>query len=440
LSYPPFYHKVQASGLIKEKLLDKVFSSIVKGADKPYKPLAPAKMLDLKQLQRQAKLRFKLPRKGKREEERGNDGTGAAANSLTPDLNEQLAAELVRLGLLNDWQSRQLLEGRTKFVLGNYLILDAIGKGGYGHVFLGKSNAHDFFVALKVLPLARTTEDLTKRFLGEIEIQKSLDHPNLVRFLASGRDGNVNYMVHEFADSGDVRELLQRQIRRSNISSNTADENANEVSGTKVLPIEIVAPIIAQVADAIEYLHQNGIVHRDIKPANILLSSNGTAKLTDMGLSVRYQNEPVALASETDAGANALGSLSASYDSEVDNATKLTGKIAGTVDYMAPDQIRGPNEPSPAWDVYSLGCTMYQLLTGSVPFPAGETKQKLRDRLFYAPQDPRILNQAVPFDIVDLLRKMMTIDPQQRITAAEVSQLLAPWIPPKGLHYFLRFV
>ncbi len=438
---PKFYHYAKASGLVKQDVMDKILADFEARRASKYQAVAST---DLKHLKRPARLRgshpvpmpFDARDSGSVSSDSMSDATEASLDgeSLHHDqarvtaLDRRLSEELVRRGLLNRWQATQLLDGRSKFSLGDYWVLDAIGKGGYGHVFLGREDraarkrrlggtspafvAEEQFVALKVLPLARSTPELSQRFLHEIDLQKNLYHPNLVRFLASGRDGNVHYMVHEFVDGGDLRELLHHE---------------------GPLPIETAAPVIGQAARALQYLHENGVVHRDVKPANILLASDGHAKLTDMGLAVNYDRVAARNRQLTPEESNIL-------EREVDSVTKKTSKVAGTVDYMAPDQIRDPSKPSPSWDVYSLGCMFYHILTGFVPFSKGELRDKLLIRLKTDPADVRVLAPLVPFDIADLLRKMLTRDPSRRIaTAAEVVRRLDAWTPPLGIHDRITF-
>jgi serine/threonine protein kinase len=353
------------------------------------------------------------------------DGETASKNELQmTELDRHIAESLVNLGILNRWQTMQLWEGRTKFTLGNYWILNAIGKGGYGHVFLGceyvidtkKNKPHppkllapdhaDYKppVALKVLPLTKSTAELSERFRHEITLQKRLRHPNLVRFIDSGHDGNVDFMVHEFIDGGDVKTLLQQE---------------------QVLQYDIAATIIVDLAKCVQYLHEQGIIHRDIKPANILMTTNGKAKLIDLGLSVEYScNHAKKEIEQSDSNSH--------FEKEIDKMN--AGKIAGTIDYVAPDQIRDPGEPMPAWDIYSIGCLFYQLLTGKVPFPKGGIKQKLSAHLNLEPTDPRVLNQAIPFHIAELTLAMLKKDPAKRIQSAhEIVERLVSWLPPDGL-------
>jgi serine/threonine protein kinase len=417
---PKLYHYIKASGLVRPELLDEFLQRFESGVLLPA-GIVVTNPVDRKHLQHPAQLCYRVRRSAETVEEKPLDISDSSdafldGESVNHDRNltaqdNRFAEELVRSGLLNDWQTQQLLNGRTKFTLGGYRIFDAIGHGGYGHVFLGYNEYG--YVALKVLPLAKTTPELTERFLHEIEIQKNFVHPNLVRYLGSGRDGNVHYMVHEFVDGGDLRELFAKE---------------------GVLPIEIVAAILSQIARGIHYLHENSIIHRDIKPANVLLSSEGKAKLTDMGLAVPFERnfkDPMVRMFEE---SNLL-------ERQIDSASKATGRVAGTVDYIAPDQIRNPSEPTPAWDIYSLGCTLYQMLTGSLPYPNGDVKQKFRDRINFDPKDPRILNQAIPFDLVDLLRGMLVREPYERIvTAKEVADRLEVWSPPDGFLSHLKFV
>ncbi|MDR3199701.1 MAG: serine/threonine protein kinase [Planctomycetaceae bacterium] len=418
---PKLYHYIKASGLVRPELLDEFLRRFESGVLLPA-GIMVTNPIDRKHLQHPAQLCYRVRRSPENaEEEKPLDSSDSSLASLDGEavnqdrnltmLDRRFAEELVRSGLLNDWQTQQLLNGRTKFTLGGYRIFDAIGHGGYGHVFLGYNEYG--YVALKVLPLARTTPELTERFLHEIEIQKNFVHPNLVRYFGSGRDGNVHYMVHEFVDGGDLRELFGQE---------------------GVLPIEIVAAILSQIARGIHYLHENSIIHRDIKPANVLLSSEGRAKLTDMGLGVPFERnfkDPMVRMFEE-------GNL---LERQIDTASKATGRVAGTVDYIAPDQIRNPSEPAPTWDIYSLGCTLYQMLTGSLPYPNGDVKQKFRDRINFDPKDPRILNQAIPFDLVDLLRGMLAREPYERITTAkEVADRLEVWSPPDGFMSYLKFV
>ena len=427
-----FYQSVLASGLISEEPLEGIARFIQERAggsvstlDTILYDISVTKPISLERLQRLPKSRKTFKQESLQNKSVSFDPADAALDASDTEHAEhspeeaQLADELIRQGLLNRWQAEQLLEGRTKFSLGEYRIFDAIGRGGYGYVFLGRKPLGQQYVAIKVLPITKATPELSRRFMHEIEVQKNLLHPNLIRYIDSGQDGNVNYMVHEFMDGGDIRSLLRQET---------------------VLPLDAATAIIAQVARAVQYLHENGIVHRDIKPANILLASGmqGTAKLIDLGLAAPIDSRSTAANKN---GEKVTEGISGMLNRQLDTSIIESGRVAGTVDYMAPDQLRDPSRPLPSWDIYSLGCTLYQMLTGTVPFPLGDTQEKFRAKLQSEPKDARIYNQAIPFDIAELLRSMLTPQRHRRMTSAgAVADRLDAWTPPEGLVRGLQFV
>ena len=425
MSVQNFYQSVLASGLVPTEPLEEIVRFIqerttgsASSLDSILYDISVAKAMSLERLQRLPKVRKAFKHESIQNKNASFDPADAVLDASetehkdhTPE-ESQLADELIRQGFLNRWQAEQLLEGRTKFSLGKYRIFDAIGRGGYGYVFLGRKLSEQQCAAIKVLPISRATPELSRRFKHEIEVQQDLRHPNLIRFVDSGQDGNVHYMVHEFMDGGDVRALLRQET---------------------ILPLDTATTIIAQMARAVQYLHENGIVHRDIKPANILLSSTGMARLIDLGLAT--------LIDIHDASTNQNNEEeNGTSNRQLDSSIIASGRVAGTVDYMAPDQLLAPTHPVPAWDIYSLGCTLYQLLTGTVPFPSGDTQEKFRAKLQSEPKDARIYNQAIPFDIADLLRSMLTPRREHRIASAKaVAEHLDTWASPDGLVRGLEF-
>ena len=434
MDVPRFYHFAKASGLVTETMLNEILVDLRSPSAIAAPPVSA---IGLERFQRPARLKDGTARfvsDAQTDTASADSGDTSLDGESVTRMHEKitmedrrLADELVRRGLLNAWQTAQLLDGRTKFSLGDYRILDAVGRGGYGHVFLAWGDhdvrrerensstilfAENELYAIKVLPQVRATPELTARFLHEIDVQKGLSHPNLVRFVDSGRDGNVHYMVHEFVDGGDMRRLIHNEGR---------------------LPFDVAATIVFNIAKGIHYLHEKGLVHRDVKPANILLCSEGLAKLVDMGLTVPSRQ---GLSHHE----HVLPDESGVIERQIDKAIGLSGKIAGTVDFLAPDQVRFPDEPVPAWDIYSLGCLFYLALTGNVPFPKGDVQQKIRAHLQVEAADPRVFEQSIPFDIARLLRTMLAKDPSRRIqTAWEVAERLRAWIPPYGLAGKLRF-
>jgi eukaryotic-like serine/threonine-protein kinase len=299
-----------------------------------------------------------------------------------PPSDHQLADRLVEIGLLNIWQAKQLLDGRTKFNLGPYLIIDSIGQGGMGQVFKARRGDMGRIVAIKVLPRHKSTPEAIANFTREIRALASLDHPRLVSALDAGQDGNVYYLVTEYVPGMDLRKLVRQ-------------EGPISVAAT--------ASIISQVAEGLEYAHSQGIIHRDVTPGNVLVTPDGRAKLSDLGLAGPL-NDP----SEND---------------------PRHGKIVGTADYISPDQIHDPWSPTPAWDIYSLGCTLYYAATGKVPFPGGTTADKARAHCELRPLDPRRLNSRLNAEFVEVMADMMAKEPSQRIgSAREVQARLAPFM------------
>ena len=309
---------------------------------------------------------------------------GDEPDASAPPSDEQLANRLVETHRLNAWQAKQLLDGRTKFNLGPYRIVDSIGQGGMGQVFKAEHEKFGRVVAVKVLPRDKSTPEAVANFTREIRALASLDHPKLVSALDAGEDGNVHYLVTEYVPGTDLRKLVRRD---------------------GPLAMSVAVSIISQVAEGLEYAHARGIIHRDVKPGNVLVSPEGESKLSDLGLA---------------------GPISGEHETD-----PRYGKIVGTADYVSPDHVRSPWDPTPAWDIYSLGCTLYYAVTGKVPFPGGaapSAAEKVRAHCELRPLDPRRLNPELSDEFVDVLADMMAKDPEERIqSAAEVMALLAPW-------------
>ena len=307
---------------------------------------------------------------------------GDEPDASAPPSDEQLANRLVETHRLNAWQAKQLLDGRTKFNLGPYRIVDSIGQGGMGQVFKAEHEKFGRVVAVKVLPRDKSTPEAVANFTREIRALASLDHPKLVSALDAGEDGNVHYLVTEYVPGTDLRKLVRRD---------------------GPLAMSVAVSIISQVAEGLEYAHAQGIIHRDVKPGNVLVSPEGESKLSDLGLA---------------------GPISGEHETD-----PRYGKIVGTADYVSPDHVRDPWKPTPAWDIYSLGCTLYYAVTGKVPFPGGTTADKARAHCDLRPLDPRRLNANLSSEFVEVLADMMAKNPAVRIaTAREVIARLSPFL------------
>ena len=292
---------------------------------------------------------------------------------------KELAATLVESRVLTTYQAEQILAGRTRLKLGAYIVTDWIGQGGMGQVFKAVHEMLGRECAIKVLPMSKATPESIANFRREIRTQAQLDHPNLVRAFDAGEDGNVHFLVVEYVAGTDLRQLIHRK---------------------KQLDIQQASNVIMQAAHGLAHAHSHNLIHRDIKPGNILVTPEGVAKLSDLGLA-GYLN---------------------------DSDDPRAGKTVGTADYLSPEQITSPHDITKASDIYSLGCTLYYVVTGKVPYPGGNAKNKARRHLEETPWHPRRFNKDVSDDFVDLIGDMMEKDPALRIQSAEeVAERLAPW-------------
>lgn len=291
-----------------------------------------------------------------------------------------LADYFVREGIFSAYQTVQLQSGRGKLTLGPYQITDWIGQGGMGQVFKAVHAVMGRQSAVKVLPMEKSTPESRESFLREIRLQAGLDCPYLVRAFDAGHDGNVHYLVTEYVPGTDLRRLVRQQ----------GPLTMNQAAG-----------VIRQAALGLHYAHQLGLIHRDVKPGNILVTPDGRAKVSDVGL--------------------ATWSMGLADDPRA-------GKIVGTADYLSPEQIRSPLSIGPASDIYSLGCTLYYAITGKVPYPGGDARSKCRRHLDETPWHPRRFAPELAEEFVELIAEMMEKDPQRRIaSAAIVAERLLPW-------------
>ena len=299
--------------------------------------------------------------------------------------DDRLADTLIEMGLLTPYQCQQLQAGRKKLNLGPYLITDWLGQGGMGQVFVAVHQMMDRQVAIKVLPIEKSTTESIASFTREIQTQAKLDHRNLVRAYDAGHDGNVYFLVTEYVPGTDLRRLVRSQGR---------------------LTMSQSASIISQAATGLGYAHEQGLIHRDVKPGNVLVTPESLVKVSDLGLA-GFLHE----------GAN----------------DPRAGKIVGTADYLAPEKIKNPHFVSSVSDIYALGCTLYYAVTGKVPFPGGSTRDKARRHCEETPWHPRQFNPEVSDEFVDLIADMMEKTPERRIpTAADVVSRLASWVTPNA--------
>ena len=308
---------------------------------------------------------------------------------------EELAAQMVRDRVLTRFQANLLLKGKYRgfFLTEKYKILDHLGTGGMGQVFLCEHLVLQRFVAVKLLS-GKGEKSLppgaVERFYREARAVAALDHRNIVRVFDVDQVRGVPFMVMEYVDGLDLHRFT-------------------DASGP--LPIADAAGYTAQAAAGLQHAHEAGLVHRDIKPGNILLDRTGAVKLLDMGLArflvdVR-RNEGV----------------TERYDEN---------SVLGTADFIAPEQAIGAAVDIRA-DIYGLGCTLFYLLTGRLVFHSDSLTQKLLWHQLRAPDPVSKVRPDVPPKLSAVVARMMAKKPEERYqTPADVVAALAPWVPAQS--------
>jgi serine/threonine protein kinase len=309
----------------------------------------------------------------------------------------QLAEQLVQQGTLTRFQAKQLLAGRHRgFVLGPYRLLDQIGQGGMGTVFLAEHATLKRRVAVKILAREQAENPAAvERFQREARAASAFCHPNVMRVHHAGQTGGTHYMVMEYIDGATLEDLIDRK---------------------GPLGITDAVRVAAQAAAGLQHAHEKGFVHRDIKPENLMLTRAGELKILDMGLTKCV----------TRAEDNLTGVLNSSV-------------VLGTIDYLSPEQAMQSAVDARA-DVYSLGATLFTLLTGMSPYEGVPAKQKLMQHQCGAVPDVQTFCPDVPDGLAAVVAKMMAKKPDERYASAvDVIEALAPWLdetdagPPSGV-------
>ncbi len=299
------------------------------------------------------------------ENEAANRRMGESARSPSPRFSESPFQSVPMLG-----------------ELGDYELLEEIGRGGQGVVFRARQKSLNRTVALKVISLGQwASKAHLKRFRREAEAAARLDHPCIVPiYEVDERDGSC-YFSMKFVEGGQLDEVTRR----------------------KPMPIRRAVELIAKVARTVHYAHEHGILHRDIKPGNILLDAKGEPHLTDFGLARLVESE---------------------------SSVTHTLDILGTPSYMPPEQAVGNNTAvSNATDVYGIGAVLYQLLTGHPPFAGGATYETIRLLLDTEPRQPRQLNPKIDRDLSTICLKCLEKDPKRRYSSAlALAEDLQHWL------------
>ncbi len=312
--------------------------------------------------------------------------TGGVTKEARP-FAEYLLAQKV----LTRWQTEKLLQGKHKgFFLGRYRLLDLLGKGGMSSVYLAEHTLMRRRCAIKVLPAkwVKTDTSYLGRFHREAQAVAALDHPNIVRAYdvdhEIDNDMEIHFLVMEYVEGKNLVEIIVERGR---------------------LPIREAVEFIRQASLGVGHAHRAGLVHRDIKPGNLLVDLSGVVKILDLGLAKFFSGDEA--------------SLTVQHDE----------RVLGTADYLAPEQAVDSHSVDSRADIYSLGCSLYFLLTGHPPFNEGTLAQRLIAHQTREPAAIEIERDDIPENLQNLIRKMMAKNPDDRYqTADEAAHALGEWL------------
>jgi len=298
-----------------------------------------------------------------------------------------LADRLVRDKIITLFQAKRFLSNKPQGLLvGRYIILDRIGSGSMGRVYKAHHQMMDRVVALKIIaPEIASNDRVVARFQREMKLVGRLDHPNVVRAYDADQLNQILYIVMEFVSGRSLSERLKKGL---------------------IPPAEMI-DYGSQVALGLAHAHEQGIVHRDIKPSNILLTDERKIKVLDLGLGVLMEADGAATFATAD------------------------GIAVGTVDYMSPEQACG-REVDGRSDLYGLGCSMYHLMTGKLPFPGTSPIERLGKRISgrHVPITEHLPD--LPSQFVRVLDKMLAHKPHERYaTASDAADALQALIRPR---------
>ncbi len=303
----------------------------------------------------------------------------------------QIADEFVNRKLLTRWQADKLLQGRHKgFFLGKYRLLSLLGSGGMSAVYLAEHVLMRRRVAIKVLPKQRVDDSsYLERFHREAQAVAALDHRNIVRAYDVDQEKDIHFLVMEYVPGQSLHEL---------------------VVNNGPLDYVLAAEYMRQAAEGLHHAHRMGMVHRDIKPGNLLLDEKGTVKLLDLGLARFFDEKDE-------------HSLTVKHDE----------KVLGTADYLSPEQALNSHTVDLRSDIYSMGCTLYFLLTGHPPFPDGTLAQRLLSHQSKLPKPLLEVRPDAPPGLIIVLERLMAKKPEDRYqTAKDAATGLLDWLSESG--------
>jgi eukaryotic-like serine/threonine-protein kinase len=312
------------------------------------------------------------------------DRYGPRADSDDPST---LAGQLVQEGTLTAFQARRLLKGKRGLVFGRYILVDHIGEGARGRVFKARHRLMDRMVAVKVISTdPAVSRSSVPRFFREMKIVALLDHPNVVRAIDADEHEGRPYIVMEYLEGENLEQVYAHR--------------------GPLPPNEVIA-YMAQACWGLAHAHEKGVIHRDVKPTNLFLVNTGVVKVLDLGFG------------ELVGKAQQAGNV---FDTD-------EGILVGTTDFMSPEQIK--NQAIDArTDLFSLGCTMYRLLTGMYAFPGETREDRLVKRIHGRHVPITDVRPELPSRLVRIVDRLLALRPDDRFgSAAEAAEALESLIP-----------
>jgi serine/threonine protein kinase len=335
------------------------------------------------------------------------------AEHLNQKSVRRVAIDLVGQGLLTRFQTKQVLAGNSRGLsISRYQILEQIGHGGMSVVYKAVHTAMRRLVAIKLLKPSRAYRKGWRRHLFQREAMAAaqLNHPNIVTIYDADRALGVYFLAMEFVEGPNLKKLVQAR---------------------GPLPISLACEVVRQAAGALQYAHENGAVHRDIKPSNMLITKMRAQERRMMGM----ENAPAAKSRNyayqvkiLDFGLARLR-IQPSLLTEDDRTLHATpGVVWGTLDYISPEQLIDVHAVDIRSDLYSLGCSLYHLLTGQVPFGGNSIGKRLIRRATEEPECVTMLRPDTPSGVAMIVQKLMNPVRAKRFqTPRELSDELAPW-------------
>jgi serine/threonine-protein kinase len=321
----------------------------------------------------------------------------AASDLAKQNDPKPLAKDLVKHGWLTFYQVNKIFQGQAQnLLLGGYVLLQPIGEGGMGAVFKARHQRLHRIDAVKVINKNYLDNPSSiQRFQREARAAARLSHPNVITVYDAGEAGDTHFLAMQYVEGVDLCRLVR-------------DKGP--------LPAALACDCIRQAALGLQHAHERGLVHRDIKPSNLLateaqgLQSVGLVKVLDLGLA-RFKS---------------IG------QEETHNSLTETGMVVGTPDFISPEQAMNSREVDIRADIYSLGCTLYFLLTGKIPFPGETLTEKLIKHQLEEPEPIRQLRPDVPPGVAAAVRRMMNKRPEDRYqTPGHVATALEEFSQPE---------